>query len=561
LTPAEHPYKIRLALRGGHRTYTGAVQRLARDFSGLRERKPTLLNLIDIAVILLSLAIVVTAALRAAGRRPSGAEYFLAGRDLAWPFIGMSLFASNISAEHVIGMAGDGYRIGLVAGGFEWTGAWDLIILATLFVPLYLKSRIFTIPEFLERRFGWSMRALLSANLLLINVFTKNAIDLWAGSLLFVVLLGWNQTWVMIAMSTFTALYTMKGGLRAVVYADMAQGTWLIISSALLTVLGLIKVGGWHGLVSHVAAAKLSMARPLDSQFPITGFLTANVLAGMFYWCMDQTNVQRVLGARTIADGQRGAIFAGCLKLVVPFILVLPGVIAGALFPHLPTYDSAYPHLVATLLPAGLRGLVLAGLIAILMSSMSACYNSSATLVVRDFALRFRPELSEARQVVIGRWATVGMALLGILAAPIVGVSVTIWYYLQNISAYLSVPMAAAIFTGLVWKRGTTKGAVAAVAAGFAAGLVCFLDQALHWSLPILSHRYLNSFLHRSLLVWILSATVMVGVSLATRQPHAVLAENSVFQKVGQPWTGFRDYRTWAVLLFLCTVALWWLFR
>lgn len=520
-----------------------------------------MLSLVDVAVIALSLLIVVMAALRAAGRRRSGAEYFLAGRDLAWPFIGMSLFASNISAEHVIGMAGDGYRIGLVAGGFEWTGAWDLIILATLFVPLYLKSRIFTIPEFLERRFGWSMRALLSVNLLLINIFTKNAIDLWAGSLLFTVLLGWNQTWVMIAMSAFTALYTIKGGLRAVVYADMAQGTWLIISSTLLTILGLAKVGGWHALALHVPAAKLSMVRPLDSQLPITGFLTANVLAGMFYWCMDQTNVQRVLGARTIADGQRGAIFAGCLKLVVPFILVLPGVIAGVLFPNLPRYDSAYPHLVAALLPAGLRGLVLAGLIAILMSSMSACYNSSATLVVRDFVLRHRPELAEERQVVIGRWVTLAMAVLGVLAAPVVGFSVTIWYYLQNISAYLSVPMAAAIFIGLLWKRGTTKGAVAAVAVGFAAGLVCFLDRALNWSLPGLSHPYLNSFLHRSLLVWILSAAVMIGVSLATAQPSLHVAEGNVFQRFRQPWTGLKDYRTWAAFLFSSTVVLWWLFR
>jgi SSS family solute:Na+ symporter len=519
------------------------------------------LSLLDIAIILVSLLIVIVVALRAAGSRKSGAEYFLAGRDLAWPFIGMSLFASNISAEHVIGMAGDGYRIGLVAGGFEWTGAWDLIILATLFVPLYLRSRIFTIPEFLERRFGWSMRALLSANLLAINVFTKNAIDLWAGSLLFAVLLGWNQTWVMIAMSAFTALYTMKGGLRAVVYADMAQGTWLIVSSALLTILGLAKVGGWHALASHVARAKLSMVRPLDSQLPITGFLTANVLAGMFYWCMDQTNVQRVLGARTIGDGQRGAIFAGCLKLAVPFILVLPGVIAGVLFPNLPKYDSAYPRLVATLLPAGLRGLVLAGLIAILMSSMSACYNSSATLVVRDFVLRLRPELAEESQVVIGRWVTVAMAVLGVLAAPVVGFSVTIWYYLQNISAYLSVPMAAAIFIGLLWKRGTTKGAVAAVSVGFAAGLVCFLDQALNWQLPGLSHPYLNSFLHRSLLVWTLSAAVMLGVSLATAEPAGKVAEASVFHRFRQPWTGLSDYRTWVVFLFSCTVVLWWLFR
>lgn len=520
-----------------------------------------MLSAVDAVVILVSLAVVVGAALRAAGRKTSGAEYFLAGRDLFWPFIGMSLFASNISAEHVIGMAGDGYRIGLVAGGFEWTGAWDLIILATLFAPLYLRNKIFTIPEFLEKRFGWSMRALLSINLLLVNVLTKNAIDLWAGSLLFAVLLGWNQTWVMIGMSAFTALYTMKGGLRAVVYADMVQGTWLILSSTLLTLAGLSKVGGWHALVSQVDPAKLSMVRPPASELPITGFLTANVLAGMFYWCMDQTNVQRVLGARTIADGQRGAIFAGSLKLAVPFILVLPGVIAAVLFPHLSRYDSAYPQLVATLLPTGLRGLVLAGLIAILMSSMSACYNSSATLVVKDFVLRVRPTLAEHRQVVVGRWVTVIMAVLGVLAAPLVGLSVTIWYYLQNISAYLSVPMAAAIFLGLLWKRGTTAGAIAAVVVGFAAGLVCFLDPVLHWSLPVLSHPYLNSFLHRSLLVWILSALVMIGVSLGTQARARESLGDTVFRRSGHPWTGLRDYRTWAALLFAATLVLWWSFR
>src|SRR5690348_4369504 len=318
-----------------------------------------MLNFFDAFVILISLLVVVGAVLRAVGKKRSGTEYFLAGRDLAWPFVGMSLFASNISAEHVIGMAGDGYRIGLVAGGYEWVGAWDLIILAALFAPLYLRGKIFTIPEFLERRFGWSLRALLSANLLLINVLTKNAIDLWAGSLLFTVLFGWKQTWVMIAMSAFTALYTMKGGLRAVVYADMVQGTWLILSCAFLIVLGLYKVGGWHALVAQLPAGHTQMVKPLTSELPITGFLIANVFAGMFYWCMDQTNVQRVLGARTITHGQRGAMFAGFLKLLVPFILVLPGVIARVLYPNLKTFDSAYPQLVAGLLPVGLRGLAL----------------------------------------------------------------------------------------------------------------------------------------------------------------------------------------------------------
>ena len=440
-------------------------------------------------------------------------------------------------------------------------GAWDLVILATLFAPLYLRLKVFTIPELLERRFGWSLRAILSLNLLLVNVLTKNAIDLWAGSLLFVVLFGWNQTWVMVAMSAFTALYTMKGGLRAVVYADMVQGTWLIVSSTLLTVIGLIKVGGWHGLLAAVSPDKMQMVKPLTSELPITGFLVGNVLAGMFYWCMDQTNVQRVLGARTVTDGQRGAIFAGFLKLLVPFILVLPGVIAAVLYPDLKKYDSAYPRLVQELLPVGLRGLVLAGLIAILMSSMSACYNSSATLVVRDFALRFRPATSERQQIVIGRWVTLVMAVLGVLAAPLVGRSVTIWYYLQQISAYLSVPMGATIFVGLLWKKGTTKAAVTAVAAGFTVGLVCFLDQTLRWSLAVLSHPYMQSFLHRALLVWVITALVMIGVSLMSERPDPEKVRENMFRRLYQPWTGISDYRIWAALLLLCTIGLWWSFR
>ena len=293
-----------------------------------------MLGILDSVIIVISLLLVVGAVLRAAGKKQTDAEYFLAGRDLRWPFIGMSLLASNISAEHVVGMAGDGYRVGMVTGGYEWMAAWCLIILASLFAPLYLRSRIYTIPEFLERRFGWGLRAFLSGNLLVMNVFTKNAIDLWAGSLLFVLLFGWNQMAVMIGLSIFTAIYTMKGGLRAVVYADMVQGTWLIVSSIILTVVGLFAVGGWSGLTARVDPALIQMVKPLDSELPITGFLIGNLFGGMFYWCMDQTNVQRVLGARSVDQGQKGAIFAGFLKLLIPFILVLPGVIAHALYPE-----------------------------------------------------------------------------------------------------------------------------------------------------------------------------------------------------------------------------------
>jgi SSS family solute:Na+ symporter len=520
-----------------------------------------LLGLIDTIVILASLLLVVFVVQRAAGRKQSGSEYFLAGRDLSWPFIGMSLLASNISAEHVIGLAGDGYRIGMATGGFEWMAAWCLIILATLFAPLYLRSKIYTIPEFLERRFGWGLRAFLSANLLLMNVLTKNAIDLWAGSLLFVWMFGWDQMTVMIVLSAFTALYTMKGGLRAVVYADMVQGSWLIASSVILTGAALAAVGGWGALSMKAGHSMMQMVKPLDSELPITGFMITNLLSGMFYWCMDQTNVQRVLGARTVEQGQKGAIFAGFLKLSIPFILVLPGVIARVLYPNLERADMAYPRLVQDLLPVGLRGLVLAGLIAILMSSMSACYNSSATLVVRDFVLRYRPGISEASQLKAGRWVTLLMAVLGVATAPLVGLSVTIWHYLQFISAYLSVPLGAVVFVGLLWKRGNTPGAVAGGAAGFGLGMVFFLDSTLKWELPVLSHPYMTSFLHRAFFAWALAAVVMIGVSLVTAAPLQAKLAGNVFEAPLAPRRGLGDYRVWAAVLFVATLILWWSFR
>ena len=552
---------------GGHEVGTSPTNRRFRltiriggTTNSLPEgRTPNLLGILDSAVIVISLALVVGAVLRAAGKKQTDAEYFLAGRDLRWPFVGMSLVASNISAEHVVGLAGDGYRVGMVTGGFEWMAAWCLIILASLFAPLYLRSGIYTIPEFLERRFGWGLRAFLSGNLLVMNVLTKNAIDLWAGSLLLALLFGWNQVAVMIGLSIFTALYTMKGGLRAVVYADMVQGTWLIVSSIVLTIAGLTAIGGWTGLTGRVDSSLLHMVKPLDSELPITGFLIGNLFGGMFYWCMDQTNVQRVLGARSVDQGQKGAIFAGFLKLLIPFILVLPGVIAHALYPDLPKADMAYPRLVSDLLPVGLRGLVLAGLVAILMSSMSACYNASATLVVRDFFMHWKPGLSDQDQVVIGRRVTVLMASLGVFAAPLVGLSVTIWHYLQMVSAYLSVPLGAVIFVGLLWKRGNTAGAIAGGAAGFGFGLLLFLDETLGWGL--VAHPYLTSFLHRSILVWLLAAITMVVVSLLTAPPPAYKVRGNVFASAPKQSLGSMDYRIWAGVLFTCTLVLWWAFR
>ncbi|MGC4055647.1 MAG: hypothetical protein QM757_43040 [Paludibaculum sp.] len=252
-------------------------------------------------------------------------------------------------------------------------------------------------------------------------------------------------------------------------------------------------------------------------------------------------------------------MFAGFLKLLIPFILVLPGVIAHALYPNLARADMAYPRMVSDLLPIGLRGVVLAGLIAILMSSMSACYNASATLVVRDFFLRWRPGLSDVQQVAIGRRITVLMALLGVLAAPLVGRSVTIWNYLQMLSAYLGVPLGAVVFMGLLWKRGNTAGAIAGGATGFALGLFLMMDQTLGWGL--VAHPYLTSFLHRSILVWVLAAVTMVVVSLLTPPPSQEKVAGNVFGSAPAQALGGTSYRVWAAVLFVCTLILWWVFR
>ena len=368
-----------------------------------------------------------------------------------------------------------------------------------------------------------------------------------------------------IVLSILTGLYTLKGGLKAVVYADMIQGGWLIAGSSVLTVCGLVKVGGWQGLLVGLHSLGQSqlvhMVKPLNHELPLTGFLISNFVAGLFYWCIDQTTVQRVLGARSIVEGQRGAIFAAFLKILPLFILVLPGVIARVLFPHLQRYDLAFPTLVTHLLPMGLRGLVLAAVIATLMSSMSACYNSSATLMTKDFLLRWRPNTSERQQVVFGRWVTVAMVVVGVLTAPLVGHSVTLWLYLQMIGAYLSVPLGGAIFLGLLWKRANTTGAITSAAVGFASGLVCFLDQTLKWKLPLLAHPYLNSFLHRSLLCWIITILVMLAVSLATPPPKPESVRGLMFVGPSGPWKGLADYRLGAVTVILATLAVWWIFR
>ncbi len=525
------------------------------------------LGSIDLFIIACYFIIVVAIGLFFARKERTSENYFLAGRSLTWPVIGASLFASNIGTEHLVGLAGDAHRVGLVAGGFEFMACLCLIILAVVFIPQYLRNRIYTIPEFLERRFSLTARMYLSGYFTVMIVLTKVSIALYAGAIVMEQIFGWDRTTVMWGIGIFTAFYTAIGGLSAVVYTDVLQTVILIFGAALLTVIGLARVGGWSQLSASAPEGFLSMVKPIDHpDYPITGFLFGNLFVGIFYWCMDQAIVQRALGARSLDHGRKGAIFGGFLKLLPVFIFVLPGVIAVVLFPDI-EHDKAFPTLVSELLPAGIKGLVLAGLLAALMSSLDSTLNASATLVTRDFFVRFtKTEPSQAAQIWLGRITIAVVVVAGILWAPVIGKADTIWKYLQIVSAYMAVPIAAAVLTGILWRRGNNAGALSAMVFGIAVGILMMADSMWEGGLiPILQTPVMASFMHRSLVAFLLSVVVMIVVSLLTAAPPNSRIEGICFE-----WSGFapiekmpliRDYRLWAVLLLVCVISCWIAFR
>ncbi|MEW5978370.1 MAG: sodium/solute symporter [Acidobacteriota bacterium] len=527
------------------------------------------LHAVDLITIVAYLAVTLIIGLAFARRGKTSEDYFLAGRRLTWPILGASLFSTNISAEHLVGLAGEAHRVGLAVGGFEWMACFCLLTLALVFAPRYLNNRIYTIPEFLERRFGLAARMALSGYFLVMIVLTKISIALWAGALVVHTLFGWDRETVMWSIGLFTALYTAAGGLAAVVYTDAFQTIIFMVGSVSLTFLGLSQVGGWDGVAARVPEGFLNMVKPVtDPDYPITGFILGNYFAGLFYWCMDQVIVQRILGAKDLDQAQKGAIFAGFLKILPVFIFVFPGVLAAVLYPGI-AHDAAYPTLVSQLVPIGLRGLMLAGLLAALMSSLSSISNSAATLVTHDFAVRFRKTpLSQTSQVWVGRTTTAVVMLAGILWAPVIGQAETLWKYLQVVSAYMGLPMAAALLTGILWRRGTNAGALSAMGLGVVMGILMMVDSMMAGTggfIPFLQVPLMTSFLHRSFLGFVLSVAVMIVVSLCTRPPSLQQVNGLCFdwdlRLSRQAGTWLGGPRAWAVALAITVTSCWVLFR
>ncbi|HEY2933384.1 MAG TPA: sodium:solute symporter [Acidobacteriota bacterium] len=458
-------------------------------------------------------------------RSQTAADYFLAGRSVGWAAIGASLFATNISSEHFIGLAGTGAASGLAVGHFEWLAVLMCLILGWVFVPFYLRSGVFTMPEFLERRYGPSARTYLTVISILAYIFTKISVSLYAGSLLLEKLLGWNFYFSAIVMVLATGVYTVVGGLTAVIYTEVLQAVILIGGAVILTILGLNEAGGMSGLRSSLPADFFHMIKPMtDPNFPWTGIFLGAPILGIWYWCTDQVIVQRVLGARDEANAKRGTILAGLLKILPVFILVLPGLIAKKLYPEI-RGDEAYPTMVLRLMPVGLVGTMVAALMAALMSSLSATFNSSSTLFTFDLYKKFRPNAPERTLVHVGRLCTVAMVALGILWVPFIkNISSELYIYLQSVQAYISPPIAACFLFGVLWVRANRYGAVAALATGFVLGASRFLLEVLHGGQPftnsLVEYLVTVNFLHYAVFIFLASSLVLVVASLAT-QPES----------------------------------------
>lgn len=474
-------------------------------------------------------------------------DYFLAGRDVGWFAVGASLFASNVGSEHVVGLAGGGANNGLAQAHWE-LHAWLMIVLAWVFVPFYYRSGVFTMPQFLEKRFDARSRWVLSIVSLIAYVFTKVSVTVYAGALVFRTLLPDtfgtpdNAFWVG-AFTTviLTGIYTVLGGLRAVVYTEVLQTGLLLLGSAMITIFGLDLLGGWGELQAVAAqnADRFALWRPnSDPDFPWLGVMMASVIVGIWYWCTDQYIVQRTLSARSLTDARRGAIWGGFLKVWPVFIFLIPGMIGYALYEKgligLPpgpdgegvVGDMVFPTMVAELLPVGLRGLVVGGLLSALMSSLASLFNSCATLFTVDIYEKLRPGRSEAELVRVGRLATGVVVFFGMLWIPIMKVvaegNAGLYDYLQNVQGFLAPPITAVFLLGLGSKKITPSGAFYGMVIGFVIGMVKLTLQTLVQSGAMAPDGVLGAIgafngYYFSGVLFAISVVLMIGISAVTK--------------------------------------------
>ena len=466
-------------------------------------------------------------------------DYFLAGRNVGWFVIGASIFASNIGSEHVVGLAGTGFESGAPMAHYE-LHAWIVLLLGWLFLPFYIRSGAFTMPEFLEKRFDSRSRWFLSLFSLVAYILTKVSVTIYAGGIVVSELLGIPFWYGAIGIVIFTGIYTVIGGMKAVIYTETLQTVVLILGSVCITYLGLQEVGGWTQLRETVIAVSpdhFNMWRPMnDADFPWTGLLFGGTIVGIWYWCTDQYIVQRTLAAHNIKIGRRGAIFGAYLKLLPILIFLVPGIIAFALSIQNPEVftidkaDKAFPMLVKYLLPVGLKGLVAGGLMAALMSSLASVFNSCSTIFTIDIYQKLKPNKSDKELLNTGRIATIFIVVLGIIWIPImekIGGGV-MYQYLQNVQSYIAPPVTAVFLLGIIWKRVNSQAAITTLLAGLVL-LIMRLGSEIYYQSEIISNELVNSvwftfatinFSHMAIFMFVFSVMLCISISLLTTAPN-----------------------------------------
>ena len=556
------------------------------------------LSTLDIGIMVFYAVFIVGYGLYHAKRKNSE-EYFLAGRDMIWPIVGISLFAANISSSTLVGLASSAFQTDTHVFNYEWLAAVVLVFFAIFFLPFYLKSRVYTMPEFLERRYDARSRYYFSFITIVGNVMIDTAAAMYVGMIILKLMFPqMSSATIVIILAFAAAAYTIPGGLNSVIQTEVIQAILLVAGSIMLTYYALEEVGGWSGMIAGLdakgaagellssqqtgppraltgAQETLSLVRPANDGFmPWTGLVFGAPILGFYFWANNQFMVQRVLGAKDINHGRWGALFAGLLKLPVIFIMVLPGTMAILLYsdldmtfmnymidnpdvtvggkvpcPNLKDCPNAtYPLLLFKLLPHGVLGLVLAGLLAAMMSSISATFNSASTLFTMDFVQKLNPKISSDRLVRVGQITTLVLVVFAAMWAPQIEKFGSLWEYLQKVLSYIAPPVAATFLVGLFWRRANGNGSIAALIAGFLISALMVVAavmnvQAVNANVePAAWVSFLEGihFLHFTTYLFIFCALTVVVVSLMTAAPEEVFmrtASNDDVENLGNKVT------------------------
>ena len=533
-------------------------------------------------------------------KQNNAADYFLGGKDATWIAIGASIFASNIGSEHLIGLAGAGASSGMAMAHWEIQG-WMILILGWVFVPFYTRSMVYTMPEFLERRYNSASRTILSLISLISYVLTKVAVTVYAGGLVFQQVFGIDTLWgidffwiAAIGLVVLTALYTIVGGMKSVLYTSVLQTPILLLGSLIILVLGLKALGGWDEMIATCSQVVVNdygdtmtnlIRDNRDPQYPWLGALIGSAVIGFWYWCTDQFIVQRVLSGKDEKEARRGTIFGAYLKLRPVFLFLIPGMIAFALSTRgieingevfkLTTPDAAFPTLVAKLLPAGVKGLIVCGILAALMSSLASLFNSSAALFTIDFYQRYKPDTDPKKLVKIGQAATVVIVLLGVLWIPVMrSIGNVLYNYLQDVQSVLAPGIAAAFLMGICWKRATAQGGMWGLIAGLGIGITRLCAKIYYSNAALLTGEqnwfkwmfYDSNWLFFCGWMLVFCMAVVIVVSLFTKAPDPEKIKGLVFgtSTPEQKAATRASWNSWDVIhtvIILCiTAAFYWYF-